>query len=219
MAVCGEPCSRPSSVRRRSSQRPRRPPQECWSARPLREALRQSPRAAGDGVVPLPLPEPVSASAASARRELAAHRELARAGAPAGRRCARTRDLAGLAASCAALGAEPELLHTIGVLAATRALGRRRGGALRDDPRVAYIERDRTLRVAADPFDIDRPRAPGDQVHMGLRRGARRRGPRRRRRRLEPASSSVIDTGLDVNHPEFAGQVARVFDTTPAART
>ena len=25
---------------------------------------------------------------------------------------------------------------------------------------------------------------------------------------------SVIDTGLDVNHPEFAGQVARVFDTS-----
>ena len=29
--------------------------------------------------------------------------------------------------------------------------------ALRDDPRVAYIERDRTLRVAVDPFDIIDP--------------------------------------------------------------
>ena len=37
----------------------------------LREALRQSPHAASEGVVPLPLPEPARASASSTRAELA----------------------------------------------------------------------------------------------------------------------------------------------------
>ena len=123
----------------------------------LREALRQSPRAASDGVLPLPLPEPVSASAGSARGELA---RIASSSGPARLLIgARTHaDLAGLAATVRGLGGEPELFTTIGALAATVPSGAAAVASLRDDPRVAYIERDRTLRVAVDPFDIDSTR-------------------------------------------------------------
>src|SRR5215208_5946203 len=120
-----------------------------------REVLRHSARAAngGGGVVPLPLPEPARASAASASSELA---RVARSAGPERLLIgARTHeDLDRLAAELRSLGAQPELFETIGALAATVPSGAEAVGALRDDPRVAYIERDRTLRVAADPFDI-----------------------------------------------------------------
>jgi subtilase family protein len=180
----------------------------------LREALRHSPRAAGAGVVPLPLPEPLHVSAASASSELA---RVARSSGPervlVG---ARTHaDLAGLAAEVRSLGATPERFETIGVLAATVPSGAEAVATLRDDPRVAYIERDRTLRLAADPFDILDPTSGPppikftwayDAVHAGEALFTVGGGSVR--------TVSVIDTGLDVNHPEFAGRVERVFDTT-----
>ena len=83
--------------------------------------------------------------------------------------------------------------------------------ALRGDPRVAYIERDRDAAGGGRPLRRARPRNR-HQVHLGLRRRARRRGARRGGRRLGAAPSSVIDTGLDVTHPEFAGQIARTLD-------
>ena len=72
----------------------------------LREALRQSPRAAAGGVLPLPLGEPISASAASSRSELA---RIASSRGPERLLIgAQTHtDLAGLAASVRSLGAEP----------------------------------------------------------------------------------------------------------------
>jgi hypothetical protein len=84
----------------------------------VRQALSQSPRAASNGVVPLPLPEPARASAASTRGELASiARSSARERLLIG---ARTHaDLDGLAAKVRRLGAEPELFTTIGALAAT----------------------------------------------------------------------------------------------------
>jgi subtilisin family serine protease len=180
----------------------------------LREALRQSPRAASGAVVPLPLPEPTRASAAST------HGELARIASSSGPERlligARTHaDLDGLAAMVRKLGAEPELFTTIGALAATVPSGAAAVASLRDDPRVAYIERDRTLRLAADPFDILDPTSGPppikftwayDTVRAGEALGTIGGGSTR--------IVSVIDTGLDVNHPEFAGQVARVFDTS-----
>jgi subtilisin family serine protease len=182
----------------------------------LREALSQGAHAASDGVVPLPLPEPVSASAASARGE------LARIASSSGRERlligARTHaDLAGLAAKVRSLGAEPELFTTIGALAATVPSGAAAVASLSGDPRVAYIERDRTLRVAADPFDIPDPDPANtppllkftwayDTVRAGEALATIGSGSTR--------IVSVIDTGLDVNHPEFDGQVARVFDTS-----
>jgi subtilisin family serine protease len=180
----------------------------------LREVLRQNARAASDGVVPLPLPEPVSASAASARGE------LARIASSSGRERlligARTHeDLDGLAARVRSLGGEPDLFTTIGALAATVPSGAAAVAALRDDPRVAYIERDRTVRVAADPFDIIDPTSGPPPIKFTWAYDAVRAGEA-----LATVGGgstkivSVIDTGIDVNHPEFAGQVSRVFDTT-----
>ena len=86
--------------------------------------------------------------------------------------------------------------------------------ALRDDPRVAYIERDRTVRVAADPFDIIDP-TTARRIKFTWAYDAVRAGEA-----LATVGGgstkivSVIDTGIDVNHPEFAGQVSRVFDTS-----
>jgi subtilisin family serine protease len=179
-----------------------------------REALRHSARAAGGGgVVPLPLPEPPRASASSASSELA---RVARSTGPERLLIgARTHeDLDGLAARVRSLGAEPELFETIGALAATVPSGADAVAALREDPRVAYIERDRTLTTAADPFDtIDPTTVPPikftwayDTVRAAEALATVGGGSTR--------TVSVIDTGLDVNHPEFAGQVERVFDTS-----
>ncbi len=164
-------------------------------------------------MVPLPLPEPARASAASASSELAA---VARStGSERVLIGARTHaDLDGLAAKVRGLGAEPELFETIGALAATVPSGADAVAALRDDPRVAYIERDRTLRLSADPFDtLDLTSGPPpikftwayDAVRAGEALATVNFGSAR--------TVSVIDTGLDVNHPEFVGQIARVFDT------
>jgi subtilisin family serine protease len=179
----------------------------------LREALRHSAHAAGGGVVPLPLPEPVRASAASSSNELA---RVARSTGPERVLIgARTHaDLDGLAARVRSLGAEPQLFTTIGALAATVPSGADAVAALRDDPRVAYIERDRTLRIAADPFDTLDPTSGPPPIKFTWAYDAVRAGEA-----LVTVGGgsarivSVIDTGLDVNHPEFAGQVARVFDT------
>ena len=180
----------------------------------LRQALSQSAHAASDGVVPLPLS--ASASAASSPSE------LARIASSSGRERlligARTHaDLAGLAAKVRSLGAEPELFTTIGALAATVPSGAAAVASLRGDPRVAYIERDRTLRAAVDPFDIP---DPDPAVNPPLLKFTWAYDAVRAGEALATIGGgstrivSVIDTGLDVNHPEFAGQVARVFDTS-----
>jgi subtilisin family serine protease len=181
----------------------------------LREALTRQAHAAGSRVVKLPLPEAPRASAAAGRSELAA---IASSQGPE-RVLVGVRthaDVAGVAARLRALGAQPELFDTIAVLAATVPSGAEAVAALRDDPRVAYVERDRTLRTAVEPFDIDDPAlAAGgislkytwayDTVRAGEAIAAVAGGSAR--------TVAVIDTGLDVNHPEFVGQVQRVFDT------
>ncbi len=180
----------------------------------VREALRQSPRAASGGVIALPLPEPARASAASARSELG--RIASSTGSERLLIGARTHaDLDGLAATVRGLGAQPVRFETIGALAATVPSGAAAVAALRHDPRVAYIERDRTLRVAADPFDIIDPTSGPPPIKFTWAYDAVRAGEALAT--VGGGSSrvvSVIDTGLDVNHPEFAGQVVRVFDTS-----
>jgi hypothetical protein len=122
----------------------------------LREVLRQRAHSARAQVVALPLSGPPSASAAAARGELA---RIARSHAPerllVGVRA--DADLDGVATELRALGAKPERLELVGVLAATVPSGAAAVAALRGDRRVAYIERDRTLRVAADEFDTIDP--------------------------------------------------------------
>jgi subtilisin family serine protease len=179
----------------------------------LREAIQDSAHASRGGFVPLPLPQPLRASAASAPGELA---RIASSTGPVRLLIgARTHaDLPGLAAAVGALGAQPELFETIGALAATVPSGAAAVDTLRGDPRVAYIERDRTLRVAADTFDnLDPTSGPPpikftwayDTVRAGEALATVNGGSSR--------IVSVIDTGLDVHHPEFVGQVARQFDT------
>jgi subtilisin family serine protease len=180
----------------------------------LREALRHSPRAATGGVVRLPLPEPARASAASASGELA--RIVRSSGAERVLVGVRTHaDLEGVAARLRRLGARPELFMTIGALAATVPSGADAVAALEDDPRVAYVERDRTLRIAADPFDILDPASGPPPIKFTWAYDAVRAGEALATVGGGSARTvSVIDTGLDVNHPEFAGQVERTFDSS-----
>ena len=178
----------------------------------LREVLRTEARAAGAGVTPLPLPEPAppaGAASVSGSDLVALARSLGPERVLVG---ARTHaDVAGLLAELEGIGATAEALDTIGVLAARVPSGAGLVSALRDDPRVAYIERDRTLRIAVDPFDAVDP-STGikftwffDDVRATEALVAAGGGSSR--------SVAVIDTGLDVNHPEFAGRVARTFDS------
>jgi subtilisin family serine protease len=176
----------------------------------LREAIRQRPHSARSGVVALPLPQPARASASAASGELA---RIARSDRPErlliGLRAHSYRSA--VAAELRALGATPEALEITGVLAATVPSGAAAVAALRREPGVAYIERDPVLRIAVDEFDTVDPGSgikytwAYDAVRAGEAIAAVGGGSAR--------TVAVIDTGLDVTHPEFAGQVQRVFDT------
>jgi len=183
----------------------------------LREVLRQEASATTTGAVPLPLTaapargsEAARASAASASRELAS---IARDAGPARVLVgARTyRDMPALAAALRRLGAGTEVIETIGVIAAAVPSGAALAARLGDDPRVAYIERNRKLRIAGDPFDVVDPQTgvkytwAYDGVHAGEALAAAGGGSRR--------TIAVIDTGLDLTHPEFAGRIERTFDS------
>src|SRR5215208_2719067 len=120
-------------------------------------------------------------------------------------------DLAGVKRLLARLGAKPEAFAPIGVLAATAPDGAALAHALAGDLRVAYVERDDELHVAADPLDSVDP-STGikytwfyDDVRAADALFAAGGGSR--------WSIAVMDTGLDVGHPEFAGRIARTFDT------
>jgi subtilisin family serine protease len=120
-------------------------------------------------------------------------------------------DLPGVAAAVQALGATPESFEPVGVVAATVPDGAALVRALGSDPRVAYVERDLKLHMAADPLDVPDPLAGNlkytwfyDDVHAAEALAAAGGGSQR--------TIAVIDTGLDLSHPEFAGRVARTFD-------
>jgi subtilisin family serine protease len=121
-------------------------------------------------------------------------------------------DLAGVADVLARLGAKPEAFDPIGVLAATAPDGAALARALGGDSRVAYVERDEKVHVAADPLDTVDPLTgikytwAYDDVHAADALLAAGGGSRR--------SIAVMDTGLDVSHPEFAGRIARTYDTS-----
>jgi subtilisin family serine protease len=124
-------------------------------------------------------------------------------------------DLPGVAAVLEGLGARPEAFGSIGVLAARVPDGAALAAALAGDPRVAYVERDARLRMATDPLDaVDETGLKRtwfyDTVHAADALSAAGLGSRRR--------IAVIDTGLDLTHPEFAGRVAGTFDTATKSR-
>jgi subtilisin family serine protease len=117
-----------------------------------------------------------------------------------------------VAATLRELGASPERLDVTGVIAATVPSGAAAVTALREDPRVAYVEPDPTLAAAVDEFDRLDPDTgikftwAYDAVRAGEAVAAVGGGSRR--------LVAVVDTGLDVNHPEFAGQIRRTVDTS-----
>ena len=85
--------------------------------------------------------------------------------------------------SCARSARRPSASRSPGCSPRPSPPGAAAVAALRDDPRVAYIERDRTLRTAADEFDTLDP-FTGLKLHVGLRHRARGRGDRGGRRRV-----------------------------------
>ncbi|HEV7846758.1 MAG TPA: S8 family serine peptidase [Thermoleophilaceae bacterium] len=168
-----------------------------------------SAHAASPLPLPLPLPDAAPASAAAAGGELA---RIARSDGPA-RLLVGVRshpDLDGVEAALRALGARTERLELTGVVAASVPSGAAAVAKLRSDPRVAFIERDRALRSAAEEFDRQDPETglpftwAYDVVHAGQALAAVGGGSTR--------VVSVLDTGLDVSHPEFTGQVVRRYD-------
>ena len=183
----------------------------------LRETERVYSRGVGAGassVVPLPLarvrPEDTVASVASVRTPGAIAANEGPARVLVGVRA--HRDLPGVAQVLTALGAAPESFDEIGVLAATVPSGSALAQALDGDPRVAYVERDTEVHIATDPFDAPDPAHGGikftwffDDVRAGEALAAAGGGSKR--------TVAVMDTGLDRNHPEFAGRIAGTYDT------
>jgi len=177
----------------------------------LRAALRTAPHATGARVLPLPLPERPRTSAAANGVALA---RIARSDAPArllvGARA--HEDMDAVAAAIEALGGRAERLDLTAVIAARVPSGAAAVAALRVDPRVAYLEPDPTLAVAVDEFDRLDPDSrikftwAYDTVRAGEAIAALGGGSSR--------LVAVVDTGLDVNHPEFAGQIRRAVDTS-----
>jgi subtilisin family serine protease len=179
----------------------------------LRAALQTQAGAAGARhVVPLPLPAPRTGRATSASTR-AETKRIARGRGPQRVLVGVTRHsaLPGVRAELERLGGRPEAFEPIGVLAATVPSGaellRRLGG----DRRVAFIERDDVVRVAADPLDAVDP-VTGlkytwfyDRVRAADALAAAGGGSQR--------SIAVLDTGLDIAHPEMAGRITHTFDT------
>jgi hypothetical protein len=121
-------------------------------------------------------------------------------------------DLRGVARALDRLGAATEAFKPFGVVAAAAPSGAELARALKDDPRIAYVERDRRRRIAADPFDAPDPDNGGtkftwffDDVRAGDALAAAGGGSRR--------TVAVLDTGLDTTHPEFSGRVRGAYDT------
>jgi subtilisin family serine protease len=179
----------------------------------LRAAMQPQAGAAGARhVVQLPLPAPrtLRATPASTRSELgriARGRSAQRVLVGVTRHAA----LRGVREELERLGARPEAFGPIGVLAATVPSGAALARELGGDRRVAYIERDDRVQIAADPLDAVDP-VTGlkytwfyDRVRAADALAAAGGGSQR--------SIAVLDTGIDLAHPEMAGRITHTFDT------
>jgi subtilisin family serine protease len=188
---------------------PARASQSPLEEQGMRQALaRELPSA----VLSLPLPQQGGATASTASADQLTR--IAAAGGPV-RVLVGVRthdDLPAVASLLERLGAAPEAFDSMGVLAATAPDGAALARALGGDPRVSYVERDATLHVAADPLDTVDPLTGikytwfYDDVKAGDALLAAGGGSRR--------SIAVMDTGLDITHPEFAGRTIVRYDTS-----
>ncbi len=179
----------------------------------LRDARRLTAGAATDGVIPLPLPGDSKARASTAAPgELTA---IARRAGPVRVLVGASShaDVPGIAAALRRLGAHPQVFAEAGVVAATVPSGAALARLLGADPRVAYIERDRALRISVDPYDsVDAtPGGSGikytwgyDEVRAAGAILAAGGGSKHR--------IAVVDTGADVTSPELAGRIAGRYD-------
>jgi subtilisin family serine protease len=178
----------------------------------LRAALDSARGPSARAVPRLPLPERArsAGAAAAADREAA---ELARTAGPA-------RLLVGLRAHgdraaveriLRRLGARPRPLASIGVLAARVPSAARAVAALRRSPGVAYVERERRLRIVAEPADAPDPQhgnLPFTWAYGAVRAGDLIAAAGGGSRRIV----APIDTGLDTGHPDLTGRFTRPFD-------
>jgi hypothetical protein len=177
----------------------------------LKQVLRSGARSSSSSIVPLPLPEPSPSPAQAAafgRKEA----RLARDGRP-GRVLVGVRahpDLPGVERAVREVGASAVGLDSMGVVAVRAPSVAALVTALRGDPRVAYVERDGRWH-AADQFDSVDP-ATGipftwayGAVHAPEAIAAAGGGSSR--------EVAVIDTGVDVGHPDLAGRLGPGFDT------
>jgi subtilisin family serine protease len=130
---------------------------------------------------------------------------------------ARPGRLAALRARVRARALRVEVLSRLDALSVlsrdTGALAR----ALRDDPDASWIEPDRTLRVSADGDEVDPATGRAlawadDAVDAGPAIAAAGGG-------APSAPVAVIDTGVDLGHPDLSGRVVSAMDATGADGT
>ena len=185
------------------------PAQAGIEASARKEAFRGDARAASPARLPL---DGAPVQGAVARSHAAEVRALARRGAPARLLIAARahRHVAELARLARTVGSEVRVHESVGVVAVTASpaalLSRLRG-----DPRVASIEASRTRRITQEPADrVD----PDTGIPFGWAFDAVRAGEGLAA--VGGGSSrvvAVIDSGVDVAHPDIRGQVFATFNS------
>lgn len=168
-------------------------------------------RAAGPRRLPLAGPRVATASAARVGGDL---RALAAATEPA-RVLISARshaDVPALGAEARRLGSDVHVVASLGVISVRAASPAALVEALGRDPRVAAIEPDRTFSISADPADAT---DPGTGIPFGWAFDTVRAGPALATVGGGSARQvAVIDTGVDVTHPDIGPHVVRTFNST-----
>ena len=186
-------------------------PPAGFEAAAAKQLYRSHARAVGPAKLPLAGPRVASASAARVSADL---RALAGHTGPAQVLIsARSHDdVAALAAEARRLGGDVQVVRSLGVIAVRAHSASALVATLGRDPRVAAIEPDRTFSISADPADnVD----PSTQIPYGWAFQVVNAGPA-----LAAVGGgsnrvvAVIDSGVDVSHPDLAQRVVATFNST-----